>query len=263
MELMIALAAFSRHNVHQRQLASLKSQALSWGTEFDWHELAAYDASAATVLASVASFFEANGRDAPFERDYYRHLSRIGFFEGMDRVPYREMDLAYSLGLMGEKNSGNAMAAWCRDTAFGQSLHISRYTFDDLYSITHAVFYLTDFGTRPLETYIDHATASRVRHEIRNLTGVVLRADNIDVLGELLLCWLFCQVPNNDLNLLIFRSALERLLSATTPDGAVAPSRRVYERVRTGQARFEDIYHTTLVCAMAFALVERYKANVQ
>jgi hypothetical protein len=256
-ELMFLVNTLRRKAVHNRILDRLAARALNEAADFDWRELGAYDPSAATPLALVADFFNAYGRPAPFDSRFFAFLSGIEYFEGMDRLPYREMDLAHCLGRAVSPDYEKSLPVWFGSTAFGRKQNLTRYTIDDIYSLTHAIFYLTDLGFRDIGHYLESATAARVRSELPALTAIMLRADNVDVLGELLLCWIFCEVKSTRLNDLIFEQALDRMLSSTTPEGAVAPTRKSYQLARSGQATFSHLYHTTLVGAMLFALLSQ------
>ena len=61
-------------------------------------------------------------------------LHAIGFFEGMDRVPFREMDLAYSLSLMISPDFVKTCPSGLRVLP-SDSDSTSRYTTDDIYSV--------------------------------------------------------------------------------------------------------------------------------
>jgi len=256
-ELVFLLTVLKRYGLASPALDRLSSAALVEANRFDWQELAAYDASAATGLAIVADFFQTMGQPAPFNIRYFNFLNGIDYFEGMDRLPYRDMDLAYTLARVVSPQYEARIAAWFASTAFGRRQHTVRYSIDDLYSLTHAVFYLTDVGFRSTETLLDPPMNSRLRCELPTLTGAMLRADNTDVLGELLLCWLLCGVELTQLNRLIFRHGLERMMEAATAEGAIAPNARIASEAKGGRATFAQLYHTTLVSAILFNLLDR------
>ena len=256
-ELIFLLTVLKRHAFESRSLNRLGAAALSEASRFDWQELAAYDPSAATGLAIVADFFQTMGQPPPFDFQYFRLLNRIEYFEGMDRLPYRDMDLAYTLTRVISADYTQRIPTWFASTAFGRQQHTVRYSIDDLYSLTHAVFYLSDVGFRRTDTLLAPQENSRLRRELPTLTAAMLRADNTDVLGELMLCWLFCDVELNGLNRLIFRQALEQMMTAATTDGAIAPNARIAAQAKAGRATFAQLYHTTLVGAILFHLLER------
>lgn len=135
----------------------------------------------------------------------------IRFFEGMDRLPYRQMDFAYSLGVVGIRDYEPYLASWFANTACGRGQHLARYSIGDLYSLTHAIFCLTDVGLNPTTPGLDGVTDKRMRRHLIRLTGMMVRADNLDVLGELLLCCLMCRLDLEGDDGLIFRWAFQVL----------------------------------------------------
>ena len=233
-ELMFLLTALQRHGLRSAALRRLSDTALAEAGKFDWHELAAYDPSAATGMALTADFFRSQQRPAPFDERFFTFLNRLGYFEGMDRLPFRDMDLAYNLSRVVSSEFEKDIPIWFRSTAFGRRQHIVRYTIDDVYSLTHAVFYLTDLGLQPPEKLLDTGTAARLRDELTTLTAAFLRADNTDVLGELLLCWLFCGVERAGLNRVIFRHGMRQMMAAVV-EGAVAPTAQTLSSGAGGQ----------------------------
>ena len=262
-ELMFLLTALKRHGLRSSSLDRLSDGAIAEAHTFDWHELAAYDPSAATGMALVADFFRCQDKPVPFDEKFFGFLNRIEYFEGMDRLPYRDMDLAYNLSRVVSPEYEREIPVWFRSTAFGRGQHIVRYTIDDVYSLTHAIFYLTDLGLHQPDTLLDGETAKRLRAELATLTGAMLRADNTDVLGELLLCWLFCGIERTGLNGLIFEHGLQQMMAATA-EGAVAPTAAIFRQAKAGQATFKQLYHTTLVGAFLFNLLsetESYALN--
>lgn len=254
-ELMFLLSALKRHGLNNRTLDNLSAGVMSEARSFDWHELAAYDPSAATGMALVADFFRSFNQPAPFDERYFRLLNDIDYFQGMDRLPYREMDLAWCLARTISVDYDKAIPAWFASTTFGRGQHVIRYTIDDIYSLTHAVFYLTDLGLRSPDGLLDAPVAARLREELAMLTAAMVRADNTDVLGELMLCWLFCGVEHTPLNRIIFDTALDVMMNAVTAEGAVAPMARIANQARSGKATFDQLYHTTLVGAFLFNLI--------
>lgn len=254
-ELMLLLVVMERHGVRSKLLDGLGAIALEEGNGFDWHELAAYDPSAATGMALVADFYRTFNRQTPFDERYFLFLNQIGYFQGMDRLPYRAMDLAYNLGRVVSADYEKDLPRCFASTAFGRRQHIVRYTIDDIYSLTHAVFYLTDLGLRPADQMLDPEIAERLRGELATLTAAMLRADNADVLGELLLCWMFCGIKRNFLNQAILDHAIHQMTAAVTKDGAIAPSATIFRQASEDRATFKQLYHTTLVGAFLFTLL--------
>ncbi|MFP2905400.1 DUF6895 family protein [Pyxidicoccus sp. 3LFB2] len=258
-ELTFLLTSLKRNGVQDRALDRLSQFALAEAATFDWHQLASFDPSAATPLALIADFFALENQPPPFEMAYFDYLRQIEFFEGMDRVPYREMDLIYCYDCIGIPDPQRRMQGLFDSTAFGRRQIPARYTINDLYSLTHAIFYLTSVGQHSAAKHLDADTLARLNRELVSLTALMMRGDNVDVLGELLMCWYFCGIVPTEFERTIFTAGLERVLGSITPDGAIASTRRLKKRSETGEATFSELYHTTLVASLLFSLVAKRK----
>jgi hypothetical protein len=230
--------------------------ALEEASAFDWHELAVSDPTAATPLAIVARFFRRHERPLPFELDHFIMMRQVGYLKGMDRFPYRELDLEYCLRKLQISRSKSSLSEYLSDTAFGRHQHYTRYTTSDVYSLTHCIFYLTDVGGEDLRGAVGDDVACRLRQALVILSSLIARERNADQLGELLLCWYFSGVPSSHLSSVIFRSSVDRFLEHATGSGSIAPTMRSLERARQDDGSdFSMLYHTTLVAAMLFSFV--------
>jgi hypothetical protein len=258
-ELTFLLTTLKRQGVQDEVLDRLSKFALAELSSFDCHELAAFDPSSATPVALIADFFALANQPPPLEMAHFEYLCEIDFFEGMDRVPYREMDMAYCYSRIGFPDRQHTMKGWFASTAFGRRQSLTRYTSDDLYSLTHAIFYLTSVGQHSASKHLDGETLGRLRRELVALTAMTMRADNVDVLGELLMCWYFCEIVPTEFEQTLFTAGLERVLASCSPDGSVAPTRLIKKRADTGEAHFNELYHTTLVAAILLSLVAKRK----
>ena len=109
-ELLFLLLVLRRHGIKHPGFQKLHDFVIETANGFDWHALAAYDPSAATPLAMIADYFAVHGKPPPFDMDHFRRLHRTGYFHGMDRIPYRDMDLAYCLSRVGIPDATNQMA---------------------------------------------------------------------------------------------------------------------------------------------------------
>lgn len=256
-ELLFLLLVFKRHGLHEKRLRELDEFVLQEAASFDWHALLAYDPSAATPLAMIADFFLLHGRPPPFETDHFDALLKMHYFLGVDRVPYRDMDLAYSLWRLGHTRAMDKVGLLFAETAFGKAQCLAKYSIDDIYSLTHAIFYLTDVGHRPLSETIDAKTEPRLRRDLIALTAIMLRADNCDVLGELLLGWRFCRLRAAPHEEEIFQAGVDRIIASMMSDGSVPSTARGRERALAGKASFGELYHTTLVSSLLLSMLER------
>lgn len=257
-ELVFLLSVLKKYRQCQREIIAISDFAHSSIESFDIHGFAAYDPSAASLLALFADFFNSTNHKAPLEFDYFELLKNTGYFKGMERMPYRDMELAYNLSRLGDLNASARMNEMFSNTAFGRGQFLPKYSIDDIYSLTHAIFYLTDLGFKPLSDTLDSITTSRLKRDLIGLTAIMLRNDNCDVLGELILCWIFCGVRPRNREQDLFRICVDRLIAATTDDGCVPFNSRSRERYLAGDSQFKEVYHTTLVVTIVFALVGEY-----
>lgn len=258
-ELLFLVLVLKRHGILNKEVRALGDFVEQEVGKFDWHALAAYDPSAATPLAMVADYFKFEGLPPPFEIDHFNLMNEIGYFDGMDRVPYREMDMEYSFWRIGIDRRDFDLARIFDRTAFGRGQHLPRYSVDDTYSLTHAIFYLTDVGRRPIGDVLSQETIARLRQQLKELTVIFIRSDNVDVLGELLINWIFLGFEREPLEELVFQKALLRVLANQSKNGAIASKAMSAQRAREGTATFLELYHTTLVGTMLLNLLRYAK----
>lgn len=256
-ELIFLVSILSKHNVVGKKAKAMTEFVTAETRDFDWHELAAFDPSAATILFTLGAFYQIVGDDVPFEPGYGNVLTMSDYYEAMDRLPYREMEYLYSAALVHKAPEIDIklLAQWFKNTTFGRHQQHVRYTIDDMYSLTHAIFYLTNVGTRSIDEVLDTQTCVRVRKSLITLAVAIARAGNIDVLGELLLCWIWTDVEMTPTNKIIFNQLLNYVTRYQVDGGAIAPNARVYKLAQNSEVTFFDLYHTTLVSAILFTMV--------
>ncbi|GAC1659001.1 MAG: hypothetical protein NVS4B13_02910 [Candidatus Elarobacter sp.] len=250
-ELTFLLTTLRRLGVTHPSLPALAAFALEVVPTVEWREIVAYDASATVVLALVAEFCSAFGAQLPWTPAYFDRLIDSGYVESSDRLPYREMDLAYCYERIGRGDFSEQIASWWMDTACGLRQRPAVATIDDVYSLTHAIFYLTDVGSRPLEAVLSEAEARYLRENLVTLTALVLRNANADILGELILCWRFARVQGDPLRDVIAQAALCRLIATQLPEGDM-PAPTFDAEKHVDARRFGYNYHPTLVAALTF-----------
>jgi len=254
MELAFFLLIMSRRHIAFKQYQELTAFTIDEVSNFDWHELARFDPSSGSPLALIADLFKEKTRPSPFDSAFFTSLIENGFFNGMDRLPYRELEFSYAVSrLQGVDVESDLIEAFDR-TAFGRGHSLVRYSLDDTYSLTHALFYLTDLGLRPAAYWSDRLDVSRLQRTLVALIVMMARADHGDVLGELLICWLMCGLVPSTSERVVIDAALASMLSRVTKGGAVPPTSTTYKRLQKGEARFAEVYHTTLVAAILFRL---------
>lgn len=168
------------------------------------------------------------------------------------RVPFRTMDLAYSIERAGLRHALPPLAALYRTTLAAGSLHLPALTTYDVYCFTHTIFYLTDMG-QALPAYLGAAELQRLRQACHLLTGMYLRGNDLDLLGELLICLYQLGKPARHTAEVAWR----RIEQTQDAEGFVPGPYFSRERQASlsGQARrrytFLQTYHTTLVAMVA------------
>jgi hypothetical protein len=104
---------------------------------------------------------------------------------GRERLPHRELEQAWLMGLAGNAPPDGVEGILPR-TALGTGVDVLFGTRDDVYALTHTLLYATDFGgasprlPRPAEQILADA---------RSALAGALDDDDFDLAGELLLAW--------------------------------------------------------------------------
>jgi hypothetical protein len=190
-------------------------------------------------------------RSTGYRWQYYEEvlseLQRQRLFELPEVVPYRALDRAYTLWKSGFLLREPRWLSLYRGTTLDRCRGPLHLDDEAAYSITHTLFYLTDFGNR---------TATLPEVEIRRAADVVeclllhyWRMGHWDLVGELLIglnCLGVCRPQ-------IYLAAAEAFLGAWWNSGAV-PAKAAFKEEQYTLGRpgklgrtFQACYHTTLV----------------
>lgn len=176
-----------------------------------------------------------------------------GYVTATEDVGFRDLDLRHVLDLGGYQHRLPSYRSLYRQTVLGRGGPPLSFTHIDAYSVTHSLFYLTDFGARPIDA-IPRRDVSRVRWTVELLLSRYLVAEDWDLVAELLLSAVCLRwTPPAEL----YHAAWDGLLNAQRDDGAI-PSRSFAERsiqqLPVADRRvyeFEHTYHTTLAATIA------------
>ncbi|MFG2445264.1 DUF6895 family protein [Nocardia fluminea] len=230
-------------------------------------------------LVSTAAFHEAVGRD--YEKFAYRAYlvalladlghplpdaaervrtvleTGCGGRQGAWHTPLSRLELRYVLELGGFAHAlpptheliGASIAGAAPDPLYLRD--------DEVYALTHVMFYATDFAADPMRIELGLVDT------IRTLLGAYLAAGDMDLAGELLLC-LLAIAPNDCPITAHGWSTLGRRKLA---DGAVPGP--LFDLTRWSGLHgevaeafaFGTCHHTTMVAAMAAAERERHRAG--
>ena len=185
----------------------------------------------------------------------HRHLDasveiavQEGTIEGPEKTPHRQLDVNYFLG---EAKLTVSAAKDPVQTMFDRRFSPLRLSVDDVYALTHIIFYETRFGTRSSSM----RNCSKDLAELLN--GLLVHFARIgpwDLLGELLIC-ANC-IPGCSQQ--IREHCTARFWSAQSERGFFYPSKVAQQRLVSSakdKAIFKDCYHTTLVWMLLYASI--------
>lgn len=138
-----------------------------------------------------------------------------------------------------------------------RSANIIRITHDETYTITHIIFYLSDFGVRR-DFSIPDKQRQQLSWLVEHLLGMYVRDKHWDLVGELLICCHCLRQTHSPL----YAIGWQAFLGAQRPDGAVPGPRydpkqeAALAADRRSEYFFHHCYHTTLVATLAGALCQ-------
>ena len=133
-----------------------------------------------------------------------------------ERTSHGMLELRYVLDRGGFRHELPSYEALYESGILSKPLNLLYMSEHDAYTITHALFFLTDFGARP----VPGITASRfkdVRSTVEYLLGSYIHRGNWDLVGEFLLSFLCLQFTESPL----YRLGLRALVEVQWPDGTV------------------------------------------
>ncbi len=208
----------------------------------------------ATTLGQGFVLLERLGRGRPEILRLLRRAFERGWATVSERVPYRLMDSRWTYGLLDPSLLGPP-AELARFSILGARPHPLHTMSEDDYALTHALFYLTDFGQATPEGDLRRRAATLLDPF---LAWNAVRGD-LDLLGELLISALVVRAPASPafrFGWEVFRRAWRR------PGGLVGPeySAARFAELAGAEAEayaFSENYHTVFVggilCAVALA----------
>jgi hypothetical protein len=179
-----------------------------------------------------------------------------------ERIPYRQLDLLHFLHLIGAEHRGRSCADVFPQTLLAGRPNVVEVKDDDAYAITHALFYMTDFGLRHAE-WTESFDVGDAAELVAALMRRYLMLGNADLTAELVasaLCLGVRATPEID-------EAWRILHAAQQPDGRIAGPAGFVDEARAeelgGPAYREWItsYHTTMVAALAALMARRAAHN--
>ena len=199
------------------------------------------------------------GLEAEILKGVIQSMLDIGLPMATEDNPYRKMELRYALENGRFNHLPPPIQTLFRNTSLNTSLRdtppVLSFRLENIYGLTHVVFYLTDFG---FSTKSNIPNIASLRWLVSTMLGVQTLERNWDTVAELLMCCSFLNYFPSPLYL----QAWTALFKAQKSNGSLTDnffdvkkfdSMDVAEK---GRYYFEQHYHTTLVCAAAAFLTD-------
>jgi hypothetical protein len=171
-----------------------------------------------------------------------RKLHGHGYPAALETTPYRELELRYLVWKAGLSQRPPNYGAVHRRSSLYRCRNPIYFSMDEVYSVTHTLFYLTDFvgGNCGLSA----SEGSRARAVVEALLVHYVRKCDWDMTSELLLNLVGLERTNTPLFAAAFRAVSDAWLS----DGALpGPAFSSLAEDATRKQIFQRCYHTTLV----------------
>jgi hypothetical protein len=201
-------------------------------TVYDYKRLASYlwsqvfcapevrDYLFTTELGLLTFNFYASLRECGFRDDEYecklREFLKDGYVSAAERIATRDLDLIHSLQKLGLEYRHESVAEVYAKSLLAQYPPLYPLTTDDIYAITHVIFFVTDFGR--VSGYFSPPDMDYLRMALPRLLRYCLRKGNWDLTAELMICLQaadLTDVPE-------YRRALELLVTVQEDDGSFA-----------------------------------------
>ena len=172
----------------------------------------------------------------------------------IERQPWQKIELKYYLEIAGFKHSlTDYQNLYEQSSAFllPSPIYLSNM---DTYVLTHAIFYLSDFGQRDLKPILLERY-DKTREYIMLLLGLYTRKCNWDLVGELLMCCIFLQITHSSS---LIELAWKGIFQAQNSQGFISgipfgkqKQENTLEEDTDDLSIFRSNYHPTLVTLLA------------
>lgn len=196
-------------------------------------------------------------RDRDFlHEDDWRSLQWLvdhGNIIANEDVPHRMLDLRHLLDTAGLQHQLPSYAKVYRDTTLAKGINPIAATNHNAYSITHTLFYVTDWGARPAFTIIPRSHRKRAAGLVEQMLGMALRRNDWDLAAEFLLSWYCLGVTDAPLYNLGWQALVDaQWTNGVMPGPSYNPQRAAEHDEETAASYvFDTCCHTTLVAAFA------------
>jgi len=172
-----------------------------------------------------------------------------------ERPPYAMLELRHLLDLGQFAHGLPSYSELYRSSFASKRVNFISTSDHDAYSITHVLFFMSDFGFQPI-TAISASEIRRIADNVQHLLGMYIIRGNWDLVGELMLACHCLRQTTSD----FYAFGWQALANAQLESGAVPGPYYDYKQAsaRDGtnlqEYLFSTCYHTTLVSALVGAV---------
>ncbi len=240
-ELALLYSCTARSSKRPQELQLVQTFLLNFLARSDISQLAQKRPSSYNAYALPYLFVRAAGHRLTNFEDALDKLHGSGAPLMIESVPYRTLEIAYAL-----RAAGLTQAALRTDgygaTTLGRRKNPVYLLEWEVYSITHTLFYLSDFGRSSLLAALDER--DRVSDLLTALLVHFWRKNNWDIVGELL----FNLICIDSHGVSCFDLCMHAYLRAWQDDGVLpGPTFSADRKPMSDDYVFDHCYHTTLV----------------
>ncbi|WP_255989928.1 DUF6895 family protein [Chitinolyticbacter albus] len=227
-------------------------------TQPAYFELAARDHAALLLYGLTYAALKACGRDHPSYRHVLAQSLRTRHALNAERIPYRQLDLLHFLTLAELDHDLPSFAQTFRFTLLAGRPNLVELSDSDVYAITHALFYMTDFGLRQADWGMPFDVADAAQR-IEALLRHYIQLGNADLVAELIISLACLGITTSPQ----IEAGWRWLATQQEPEGRIDGPAGIIDEARCEAehglpyTRWKTAYHTTIVAALAAAMAQR------
>lgn len=206
--------------------------------KINWDEFIYRNSDMFNAIIALDSFYIENEKKSIFNEIDIAEISKLYL-----KVPYRMMEIETYLCLYNNKDK---KSPYFEDkTVIGKRKNINKFTYDDIYSLTHEVFYLYFLiENNKKENFLEEVNFFEIKEYLFNFLVFTKIDGHIDLMIEIIICIFLLNFKLKSNEIYILENSLEFIMKYVLEDGSVIPH-IIY--LNKTDLKFIDVYHTTII----------------
>ena len=151
-----------------------------------YRELISRDRRALMLYAGTYAALRLCGKDDQEFRHLIEQSVSTNYGAHFERIPYRYLDMLHTFELAGIPSGGPSLQEVMPLTLLASNPNTLELSRGDMYALTHAVFYASDFGQRPVP-WPAGTDAQQVTRMLEGCLALTLSQSDADLVGEMLM----------------------------------------------------------------------------